>query len=224
MEILYRHIDLEGSEMSMYGLIRWIFIISSIFLIFIIANKIKKRAIALIIGFALLTGTIAVDFRFPFENNFISFKTSKQAFSYSNKGEIIYTLEGSKSGLIIYRDDDAIGLSFLPKTQKERWKMDSAFSFVTVYDKSTDIKNVDYNITIYQIKKTNDYYVALDAWFVNEKPIVSDNKLSNFEFVERMYENTSRKSYSFYGYVGDLGDKYQIQVNGETIDIKIEND
>lgn len=206
--------------MSLYSIIRCIFIVCSIFLIFIIANKTKKRTIALILGFVLLISVIAVDFRFPVENSFISFKTVKQAFSYSNKGEIIYTVEGSESGLIVYRDDETIGLCFLPKTQKNRWKIDSAFSFDTVYDKSTNVNNTDYNITIYRMKKTSDYYISFDAWFVNEKPIVSDNKTTDFKCVKRTYDNESKKSYSFYGYVEDI-DNYQIQVNGETVDIII---
>lgn len=85
--------------MSLYSSIRLVFIVGSIFLIFIIANKTKKRTVALILGFVLLISIVAVDFRFPVENSFISFKTVKQAFSYSNKGEIIYTVEGSESGL-----------------------------------------------------------------------------------------------------------------------------
>lgn len=206
--------------MSLYSLIRLVFIVGSIFLIFIIANKTKKRTVALILGFVLLISIIAVDFRFPVENSFISFKTVKQAFSYSNKGEIIYTVEGSESGLIVYRDDETIGLCFLPKTQKNRWKIDSAFSFDTVYDKSTNVNNTDYNITIYRMKKTSDYYISFDAWFVNEKPIVSDNKTTDFKCVKRTYDNESKKSYSFYGYVEDI-DNYQIQVNGETVDIII---
>ena len=207
--------------MSLYSIIRCIFIVCSIFLIFIIANKTKKRTIALILGFVLLISVIAVDFRFPVENSFISFKTVKQAFSYSNKGEIIYTVEGSESGLIIYSDDETIGLCFLPKTPKNRWKIDSALSFNTVYDKITNVKNTDYNITIYRMKKTNDYYISFDAWFVDEKPVVSDNKTTDLKCVERTYSNTSKKSYSFYGYVEDIDDDYKIQVNGETINIVI---
>ncbi|WP_443715744.1 hypothetical protein [Ruminococcus bromii] len=206
--------------MSLYSSIRLVFIVGSIFLIFIIANKTKKRTVALILGFVLLISIVAVDFRFPVENSFISFKTVKQAFSYSNKGEIIYTVEGSESGLIVYRDDETIGLCFLPKTQKNRWKIDSAFSFDTVYDKSTNVNNTDYNITIYRMKKTSDYYISFDAWFVNEKPIVSDNKTTDFKCVKRTYDNESKKTYSFYGYVEDI-DNYQIQVNGETVDIII---
>lgn len=152
--------------MSLYSLIRYIFIVSSIIAIIIIANKSKKRTVALIVGFAILIGVIAVDFKFPLENSLMGFKTINQAFQYSNDGVIVNAVEGSESGLVIYRDDDAIGLCFLPKTENNRWKIHSAFLYNTVYNKNISVKNVDYNITIYRIKKTNDYYVAINAWFV----------------------------------------------------------
>ena len=57
--------------MSLYSSIRLVFIVGSIFLIFIIANKTKKRTVAFILGFVLLISIVAVDFRFPVENSFI---------------------------------------------------------------------------------------------------------------------------------------------------------
>ena len=39
--------------------------------------------------------------------------------------------------------------------------------------------------------------------------------------VEEPDQVTFKNSYSFYSYVEDIGNKYQIQVNGETIEIKI---
>lgn len=205
--------------MSLYSLIRYIFIVSSIIAIIIIANKSKKRTVALIVGFAILIGVIAVDLKFPLENSLIGFKTINQAFQYSNDGVIVNAVEGSESGLVIYRDDDAIGLCFLPKTENNRWKIHSAFLYNTVYNKNISVKNVDYNITIYRIKKTNDYYVAINAWFVTEKPIVTDNKKSDFVCIERTYVGTNNKSYSFYNYVENINSKYQLQINGETIEI-----
>ncbi len=56
-------------------------------------------------------------------------------------------------------------------------------------------------------------------------PAVSDNRKSVFWSVEEPDQVTFKNSYSFYGYVEDISNEYQIQVNGETIEIKIgEND
>lgn len=184
--------------MSLFTLIRWILIVGSIVAIVIVANRSKKRAVALTIGFAILVGVIAIDIQYPAENNFTSFKTIEQAFSYSNTGEIIHRIDGSKSGLIIYQDDETIGLCFLPKTEKNRWKISSLFSFDTVYNnKGVTIKNTDYSISVFRVKKTDDYYLVLDAWFVDEKPIVSDNESSNFECVERVYGKTRKNHIHF---------------------------
>lgn len=205
--------------MSLFTLIRWILIVGSIVAIVIVANRSKKRAVALTIGFAILVGVIAIDIQYPAENDFTSFKTIEQAFSYSNTGEIIHRIDGSKSGLIIYQDDETIGLCFLPKTEKNRWKISSLFSFDTVYNnKGVTIKNTDYSISVFRVKKTDDYYLVLDAWFVDEKPIVSDNESSNFECVERVYGKTRKKSYSFYVYVESI-DTYELYINGEKVDI-----
>ena len=211
--------------MSLYSLIRCVFIVGSLLAIIIIANRRKHRTVAIIVGVAILISALVIDFQFPIENSFISFKTAKQAFSYSNKGEIVDFVEGARSGLVIYRDDEEIGLCFLPKTENSRWKIHSAFLYNTVYNKNISVKNIDYNISIYQIKKTNDYYIAFDAWFVTKKPMVFDNKKSDFVCIERTYLGTNNRSYSFYGYVEYISNEYQIQVNGETIEIKIrEND
>lgn len=209
--------------MSLYSLIRWLFVVGSIVAIFIIANKSQKRAVSIICGFAILISAIALDFRFPIENNFISFKTIQNAFSYINNGKIIDVIEGAKSGLVVYEDDDAIGLCFLPKTEKNRWEIDSIFSFDTVYDKIINIKDIDYNVTVYQTKKTNDFYIVIDAWFVTEKPIVSDNKESDFVCVERTYANTNKMAYSFLTYIENLNKEYKIQVNNETIAVSLSN-
>lgn len=204
--------------MSLFTLIRWILSVGTIIAVIAIANRCKKRIVALILGFAILTGVIAFVIR-PIENNFISFKTIEQAFSYTNTGKIIHTIDGSKSGLIVYQDDETIGLCFLPKTEKNRWKISSLFSFDTVYKfKGVTIKNTDYSISVFRVKKTDDYYLALDALFVDEKPIVSDNESSNFECVERAYGKTSKKSYSFYVYVESI-DTYELYINGEKVDI-----
>lgn len=206
--------------MEVYSVLRWIFSVGSIILILIIAKKFKKKALAIICGFAILIGVVAWDLHFPVENHFIHFKTAQQAFSYYNNGEILNVIEGKKSALVVYKGADSIGTSILHK-KDIGWQINPLFSFDTVYNKKIIYKNVDCDIVIFQAKNTKDFYVNINFWFVGEKPIVSDNMKSSFWCVEEPDLLTAKNSYSFYGYVEDINNQYQIQVNSETVDIKI---
>lgn len=208
--------------MELYSIFRGIFLVGSIITILILSNRCKKRAIAIICGFAILIGATALDLHFPFENNFVHFKTSQQAFSYYNNGKILNAIDGKNSTLIIYKSGNEIGTSIVPK-RGTSWQINPLFSFDTVCLKSSKIKNSKCNIVIFQAKKTKDFYVNVIFWFKDEKPIVSDNRNSVFWYVEDPDLITSKNLYSFYSYVEDIDSEYQIQVNGETIEIKIGN-
>lgn len=57
--------------MELYSIFRGIFLVGSIITILILSNRCKKRAIAIICGFAILIGATALDLHFPFENDFV---------------------------------------------------------------------------------------------------------------------------------------------------------
>lgn len=210
--------------MELYSILRWIFLVCSAILILVLANKCKKKALAIICGFAILIGAVIFDLHFPLENNFVHFKTAQQAFSYYNNGKILNEIDGKNSTLIIYKSDNEIGTSIIPK-KGTNWQINPLFSFDTVCLKSINSENAKCNIVVFQAKNTKDFYVNVILWFEDGVPAVSDNRKSVFCSVEEPDQVTFKNSYSFYGYVEDISNEYQIQVNGETIEIKIgEND
>lgn len=205
--------------MSTYSIIRLIVVVSAVILIFTVSVKFKKKVLAIFCGFAILITAIAVDLCFPIENNFINFNTIQKAFSYSNKGEIVNVLEGKNSGLVVYKDNGTLGLCFLPKTAENEWKLDSAFSSEIFYSKYTKAQKADCNIIVYKIKQTNDFYIAIDIFCVDEVPIISDNFKSDFICIVRDASNKIENSYSFYTFVDSLKNNYEIYIFNESIQI-----
>lgn len=203
----------------LYSLIRWLIILIVIASIIIVSKMSKKKKyIIIILIIVFFVSFIFVDIKFPIENYFINFKTPQKAFSYYNNGIILDVIEGSESALIIYKDDDSSGISIIPKSD-DSWQINPFFSYDTVYKKKLYTKEIDCDVTIFQSKKTDDYYIEIDNWFTAQKVNISDNRGTNFLCFEESSAEITIKSYTFYAYVEDIDDNYTIQINDEIINI-----
>lgn len=204
----------------LYSILRWIFIVSSVTIIFIVSKKFKKKFVAMIIGFAILACAVFMDLYFPVENCFVKFKTAEQAFTYYNDGDILNKIEGVKSGIIIYKTDDAIGSEIVPKNG-EHWKIGSVFSHNIVHKEIYTLNGTTYNIVVHHLNNTDDFYIEIDGWLLKEKPSISDNKNSDFWCFDEPNSNMTDKTYFFFAYIEDVDKDYQLVINGELININV---
>ena len=204
----------------LYSIIRLTFLVIAIIVIVIITRK-TGRISALSCGLAVLACLTVADMRFPIENITGYLKTPQQAFSYCHSGEIKVTEEGENSALIIYEDDESLEVNAVTKG-KRGWKVNPFFSYSTVYSEKLSGENLNCNLEIYRAKDTDDYYVLIDNRFTSENADISDNRQSEFRCTENPAGNgVTAKSYTFYAYVKDIGDDYEIKINDETVKINI---
>lgn len=170
-------------------------------------HKRKPRIVALIV----ILLVVAASCIYPPEAMFLSFETPESAYDYSYDGDIILTLEGDNSTLVVASDGPAnYNHEIVPK-RDDRWGMCLGFDTETIYGISPDI-----TIIVYRHRKSNDTYICITGLSANINEI-SDNLGSVFDVVSK---NDSSPIYSnYYSYIGPWTEAYQVTVNGTTYQI-----
>lgn len=188
--------------------------------VFRLIGKDRKRYVYILTALAILVGVTVAEAFFPAENIFCKFESAEQAFARSESGEFIKLIEGSGSGIVKYKSDDATGTAVLPKGKNGTWKVSPFLYSRTVYRKSVRAGEDGCMLTVYNAKGTDDFYVEVTDFTSDNKAAVSDNRGSDFW----CYEESSApqmKVYSFYAFVKDLDNSYQFTINNKTVTVRL---
>lgn len=150
----------------------------------------------------------------PIENLFVNFTSPEKAFHYLYSGDVIETIDGNSSTMILYKNNDVHSQTIIPK-KNNGWKLD-VFQFnVSILSKTID----RHIINVYKARDTDDYYVTVWDTFTNDIVNVSDSKGSNFQYIEEENKATLDKNVTYFAYVKDLDDNYSIIINGKSISL-----
>lgn len=173
---------------------------------FIIHSR-NARIVALIVTLIIAVASCI----YPPEAMFLSFEAPESAYDYSYDGDIILTLEGNNSALVVASDGPAnYNHEIVPK-RDDRWGMCLGFDTETIYGINRDI-----TIIIYRHRKSNDAYVCITSLSGNVNEI-SDNLGSVFDVVSTNGSSTIYSNY--YAFIGSWVENYQVTVNGTTYQI-----
>jgi hypothetical protein len=175
------------------------------------ANKKRKTRIAFIVCviFALLSTLV------PLENQLIAFHSAETAFKYNRKGDINAVIGGKRSAMILYSDTKTSAPTIYPRTERG-YNLDvyPRFSTENYSAKSKEKSDELYNIVIYHVKKTSDFYLMIWKSFSTNTIEISDNYSSEFICIEEG-EKDGSKYFQYYAYVENLSlNDYEILING----------
>lgn len=188
--------------------------------VFRIIGKDRKRYVYILTALDILLCVGVAEEFFPAENVFYKFESAEQAFTHYEKGEFIKVIEGSSSGLVKYKTDDATGTAVFPKSKDGTWKIQPFLYNRTVYRKNVQAGEDGCAVTVYNAKGTDDFYVEVTDFTSDNKAVVSDNRGSDFWCYEES-EAPQMKVYSFYTCVEKLDGNYQFTINDKTVTVKL---
>lgn len=201
----------------MYYIIRLI-IASIILLCFTIVIKKAKTIMKTklhIISICITLAFIVLLAHFPFENFFITFNSSKDAYEYVNIGDsnIELVVEGDNCDFVIDCKNDTDRYLIIPKT-KNGWKIGIGADTKRIVQKT-------YNSTViyvYQYKNTKDYFITVfDA---NEGALnIIDNCGSEFHSIMKENDYSGETFIIYFAHISSYGSQYNVQVNGTKIEL-----
>lgn len=200
-----------------YGIVR-IFVFILLFLGFFILYKRHKRVLKvklIVISFVVAMIFCSLSFLAPIENLFITFSSPQNVFNYSVMGDINEVVEGRNSALILYTYKGSESNSIIPKV-KGGWKIGTSLTYEEVFSKTlqSDSEKV-FMISVYRCKHTNDYYVLVSDIFSKSIISISDNKNSMFQRNKSPIDSST----SYYSYIDNIGQNYELTIDGEIIHI-----
>lgn len=173
------------------------------------AYKSKKYILSVIIVVLLIT----VSAFLPFENAMVTFASPEEAYNYYIFGtpDIRLIVNGNNSDLVIGNKNGTDICLIIPKTT-DGWKIGIGADTKTVAHLLTD----GITISVYQYKKTNDYYITvLDI--NGESSQITDSCHSSFSSVERT-DSAKEKPYIMYcAHISSVSPQYSIHIDGNQI-------
>ncbi len=212
----YKH--LKGDTIKLWYSIVRIFIFILFFLVFLILYKRKKkilRGTVIAFSFVVAMALCSMSSLMPVENLFITFSSPQNVFNYSIMGNMGTVIEGKDSALILYSYRGSESYSVIPKA-KNGWKIGTYLSYEEVFAKTW--QNGDekiHMIRVYECKHTNDYYVVIHNFFSKNPINISDNRNSLFQ----KNKSSIDPSTTYYSYVYNIGQDYELTIDGEIIHI-----
>ncbi len=181
------------------------------FFLYVLINrweKIEKKKVWSV-GALILCTLIAVVLNFvPVENLFVTFDSPHEAYSYSNKGNIVLVVEGEETTKVIAMKKDAFIHSIFPKTEKG-WKLASPFSVKEIGTYTLD--GIHINVTRY--RDTDEYYLNIMSAEGKELAL-SDGRGTQFLSTKETADGYFR---IYHAYVNAFDSEYTLIVNGKSI-------
>ncbi len=194
-----------------YFLLR-LFILITIFacMIFIFKkNHLKKKMRVLFV--VIFLAVLILAFSFPFENMIVSFDSMESAFDYAYSGDILHMESSQQSGAILYQPKaNTVSVAFFDK-QDDQYKL---HKFSLNEEKAVIYKDTII-VTLYQINRSDDYYIGISGIIANELTI-EDNMNSTYEPRYRQISD-GRLAVNCIEAVPYSAD-FQLFLNGEMID------
>lgn len=195
-----------------FGLLFAILFLISIFII-------RKRKIKFFYGsknvifYLILISVITQISRMPFENLFVKYDSTDNAFFWLGKGDNLGTEEGKESCLIIVEKDSERSYIYLNK-ENEYFKA----PFFEPKRKIVKFDNqVGIRVTLIQEKGTDNYYVVLLATSsiinVNQENYITDSNSSDFKRILFLDKKENNYFFQYSAYVENMSDDYFIKIN-----------
>ena len=192
------------------------FAISLIIIKKFVKAKTKFKRIILSVLIMVLITSVMTFFTVYIENFICKFDTAESAFHFNHSEEIIDTVEGHSSCMVIYKkNNNTIGIYYL-------YKSDTAYKIPNIIS-SKRVKNiVNSNITFNVVKVigTNDYYIdGLTSSNENIDYISNDKNGHINKFAFEINVN-NKKTFFIYDYIGNYEtDNYYLIINDEKFSV-----
>lgn len=192
----------------MYSFLRIIFGLVLVLALIILVKKTQiKKVFVVLISVGILLTTIVLYF-VPIENILVRFSTPQKAYNYYRFGRVCDVVEGEDSAYISALRGTGVKYDFVifPKDEKG-WKIGTHFDQCKV----ARYMDKDISITVYNIRKTEDYYVVVFYHSLNQDvPSLSDNFDSSFKRIS---------SGEYVTCVTGLDSSYCVYYNDQTINV-----
>lgn len=142
-----------------------------------------------------------------------AYPSPEEAFRYKNSGEILLVLEGEQSAYVIAKQSGSTYAYDLVARDGGVWRPVTGVSA-----NPTVIASGSAVIRIYQYGKTGDYYLSVTDGG-GQDVTVTDNRGSQFHRLGDTYavSGGTFSAYTYYAYVPDLDEAYQLTVSGQAV-------
>ena len=200
----------------MFGIIRIILGVLFFLIVFLTTMSSKTNA-KKIISLIIIAFGISFALSFvPFENILVVFPSAESAYKYYNSmnADVAMVLEGENSSLVVEKKKASVYSGMIVPRCDSGWKLGMGIDTKRIWESHSS----ECNIVCYQYKNTGEYYVCVMPF--KEIQTISDNKNSEFISIETDEKLLLPQLTLYYAYVQDLGDEYQIDVNGVRMSIK----
>lgn len=145
-----------------------------------------------------------------------AYPSPEEAFRYKNQGEILLVLEGEQSAYVIARQSGSTYAYDLVARDGDMWRPVTGVSATP-----TVITSGSAVIRIYRYEDTGDYYLSVTDGS-GQAVAVTDNRGSQFHRIGDIYavSGGTFSAYTYYAYVPDLDDAYQLTINGRVASLE----
>lgn len=195
-----------------YGLIRIIICTILFVIVFFVLEKHhtfnKHGRIAILLVFFIIFQTLLAFI--PFENAFLTFSSIESAYSYNNKGEAKFVVEGKETDFVIGGKENNYVISIIPKSNNG-WKIGLGVYTKKLCHKVYNKTSVD----LYQYKDSDEYYIVVTTSKNNAE--IKDNRNTRFYYYSEEDDMFGR---SYCAYINDFNNQYTLTINGEEFDFQ----
>lgn len=199
----------------MYGIIRTHIIMFLAIIGIIIIKRFfgNQKKLYIVMSVFLIILRIVSSF-LPFENLFTTFDSPEAAYTYQISKDVIKTIDGEASTLVIGAKRNTREILIIPKIDEKHWKI----------GRPGESKEVGYinlgniGISLYRYKNTSDYYIAVDC-LKTDSFTISDSENSEFVFIEKAIDTTDLTILSCYAYIPNFSKEYSVTINNNLIDL-----
>lgn len=142
-----------------------------------------------------------------------AYPSPEEAFRYKNQGEILLVLKGEQSAYVIAQQSGSTYAYDLVARDGDMWRPVTGVSVNPAV-----ITSGSAVIRVYQYGKTGDYYLSITDGG-GQDVTVADNRGSQFHRIGDTYavSGGTFSAYTYYAYVPNLDDAYQLTVNGRAV-------
>jgi hypothetical protein len=164
-------------------------------------------------AFVVLLGIVFL--LIPREVRTREYASPEEAFRYKNQGEILLVLEGEQSAYVVAEQGgNSYAYDFIARVG-DVWHPVSG-----IQTKPIVITQGSVVIRIYRYRKTDDYYISITDGKGQDVEI-EDNRNSYFYTIGDSYAlaDGTFSMYTYYAYICDLDETYQLTVNGEAFPV-----
>ncbi len=189
-----------------------------VLLLFLKKSGRKRMIVKVIASIFISYAVILLVSFFPIENLFLEFDSVQDAFHYAKIGNMVDSVEGERSCLVIYQRQKDWDYCILPYEGKKYKVPGSLFE-----NKLDNIVTQNGYFELLKAKGTNDYYIfGCSVLPSDEDCTINDSADSDFTTSVTSYDDTGYHSVFYWARVALKGDTYTISINGKKTKIPIE--